>query len=348
MDLNLISTIANTEREDGEKNLAVIFQKLIASYENMLDNINKISRIMGNTKMLSINSSIEAARVGEAGRGFKVIADEIQKFSDQCKVTNASGLTTMKELYYQINEVVGVQTAEVASHVIDKIDRNLFERNCDVHAWTTFKTILEFAINPSEEKRSEVISLLAHIHKIYEVYHDILMAGKDGTILAAGVHKELIGENVAERTWYKECMKGKGEHVSDMYFSKNIGDYCVAYSCRITDKEGNAIGVLSTRFNWNYIYDIINSANISSKGEIYVINKEGVVIASRHKEDVLKLNLKAKYPVIEKVLSGTNYGYEIEKSKEGRIKSILGYTHTHGYNSYKGKEWSVVVRESFE
>lgn len=130
-----------------------------------------------------------------------------------------------------------------------------------------------------------------------------------------------------------------------MHYSDFIKEYAVSYSCKVVDEKGNFIGVLSTRFNWSYIYDIIEKAKISEAGDVFLVNKSGMVIASRDRQGILKKNILETYPEINELLKKEEYGYAIELGNNDNLKRVLGYAHTRGYNNYPGKDWSVVVIE---
>lgn len=59
-----------------------------------------VTQIAAETKMLGLNAAIEAARAGDVGRGFGVVAEEIRKLSDQSRNT----VVSIKQLTDQIKE----------------------------------------------------------------------------------------------------------------------------------------------------------------------------------------------------------------------------------------------------
>ena len=356
-----------TIKQNRPEDIALIADSIKGKLESAIHTINDIHE---RTKIISINSRIEAARVGRGGEGFKIVAHEFSNLNlEIASVANTMEEEIREELLSlgliseaMAKDVRGMSLSRTGISVMDVIDRNLYERSCDVRWWATDSSVVELLLQPDEEKIEYASGRLGIILDSYTVYLDLVVADLDGTVIAngrPGIYKSR-GNNVSEDTWFKKAMalNSGEEYALESPHNNSLvnNERVLAYSCIITDpdKAGDPVlGVLGILFNWEglvrAVIDRVTNEDLSEDINIYkiatelwIVDGNGIVLASLHgKAEGEILRLKD----LDSIVSSREPGHKIIAN--GDAIEIVAWGFSPGFETYRS-DWYCVIRQTLK
>jgi hypothetical protein len=333
-----------------------IVQRSNSAQRIAVEKIGSIRAITRRMKILALNALIEAGRAGEAGRGFAVVSNEVKDISTEFGILSDTletelaaeigGLAKLAEAMAESAQ--GSRMMDLALNAIELVDRNLYERSCDVRWWATDAAFVEATSQPTSERCAHACDRLGVILKAYTVYIDLWLIGRDGVILANGRPDrfQATGKSVADRPWFKRAIglaTGDDFHAQDVARDPLLDGAQIstfATPVRAEGKTNGAVqGLLAIHFDWEpQARTIVQGVRLTEeearRTRVMLVDSGGRIIAASDGRGILSDTFKL----------------QTQGKAAGHYRSAdrlsVAFHKTPGYETYEGLGWYGVITQA--
>ncbi len=362
----LESNSSHTSKDEKNKKETNFTLERVAELSELLAGkvegaINEIERFNSQTHMIAINARIEASRAGDAGKAFSVVAEQMNELSGKIGIVNEKMRKESRGAIDELGNLIRIQATNVrgtrltdlALANIDLIDRNLYERSCDVRWWATDVSIVNALTRKTKEDYEFTSKRLAVILNSYTVYFDLVLADLTGKIVTNGRPQQYssVGTDVSNTEWFSSAMSttsGKEFGFQTVSRCNLVNDQLtLVYSCAVRengDTNGKIVGVLGVVFDWNSLaqkimQDTPLNEDERRKTKVCIIDDEGLVLADsggHQLED--KIQFTGRSSLFDK-----KKGFIIENYKNDQC--IMAHAFSPGYQTYATGWHSLLIQK---
>jgi hypothetical protein len=316
-----------------------------------------IRQITDQTHILSLNATIEAARAGEAGKGFAVVAAEVKSISAEVArlaVEMERELTSALVAVHDVGtrmaeEVRGQRLIDLSLNAIELIDRNLYERTCDVRWWATDSAMVDAVADPSVDRLSYAEQRLAVILSAYTVYLDLWLCLPGGKVVAHGRRSQyarVLGSDVSHEPWFRDALttaSGDDYAVADIAPCAGLEGALVAtYAAAVREggrADGRVIGVLGIHFDWapqakSVVCGVRLTPEEATRSRVLLLDAACRVMAASDQRGILS-----------ETISLDTKGREAGSYTNSQ-GDVIAFHRTPGYETYRGLGWMGAIVQS--
>ncbi len=194
---SVTSMISEIQRvQDAVNQIAGSVKEFVDSTRAIAGMTQQVKEIADQTNLLALNAAIEAARAGEQGRGFAVVADEVRKLAEKSaqsanEIDRVTNSLNQKSTHVEATVQTGLRSLQETQAQVERVSAVLIEAGDAVAKSSHGVNDIAASVGEQSLASNEIARNVEHIAQMSEENHAAVESNTHGIERLEQLAKEL-------------------------------------------------------------------------------------------------------------------------------------------------------------